>query len=191
MRYIRIGLYLSGIFIVLVVFTSCAEDDFREACLESAEKLEKARDLLEVTSSRDVIENGKAISHAVTFDNTKAREYLESKEKELSSYYQRIKSKLEKSNKNYADALYVLALINEVTYFISGKAVEEHCHYLRIIRSEGKHDLSEWVLDEVFGPTMFSDKGLLNEWHELPHKRKQKDAYRFLMVPSGKGEKCP
>jgi hypothetical protein len=174
-----------------MVFTGCAKDDFRQACLDSSDTLENARNLLAKTSAREVIENGKPISHAVTFDNTKAKEYLESKEKELSGYYQNIKKNLEKNNKNYVDALYVLALINEMTYLFSGKASEDRCHYLRMIKRERKHDLSGWVIDEVFGPVMFSDKNILKEWSGRSHKNKYEDIYRFLMVPSGKGEKCP
>jgi hypothetical protein len=84
----------------------------------------------------------------------------------------------------------VLALINEMAYLFSGKAIEDRCHYLRMINCEGEHDLSGWVIDEVFGPVMFSDKGLLKEWYSLSHKRRYEDIYRFLMVPSGKGKKC-
>jgi hypothetical protein len=191
MKNTRVGFYLVHVFIALMVFTACAKDDFRQACLDSTDTLENARNLLAKTTAREVIEKGKPVSHTTTFDNTKAKEYLESKEKELSGYYQNIKNNLEKSNKNYADSLYVLALINEMTFLFSGKAIEDRCHYLRKINGEGKHDLSGWVIDEVFGPVMFSDKSILKEWSGRSHKEKYEDTYRFLMVPSGKGEKCP
>ena len=68
MKNNRVCFYLVGIFVALMVFTGCAKDDFRQACLDSARTLENARNLLAKTSAREVIENGKSISIAIGFE---------------------------------------------------------------------------------------------------------------------------
>ena len=48
--------------------------------------------------------------------------------------------------------LFMLAFINEMTYWLSGQTIEDRCKYIKIIKTIDSGNLSQWIMDDVFAP---------------------------------------
>jgi hypothetical protein len=172
-----------------VFFGSCSKDGFKEDCIESREILQNAKEKLKISHVEKVSEKGKIESTVVQFDNTKAKDYLKSKGNELSSRYESIKRYIDESGEGDDDVLFMLAFINEMTYWLSGEVIEEHCKYLRLIENREKPSLSNWMLDEVFAP-FINNENTIEEWLSMDSPKKYKDVYDFLMVSERVDKRC-
>jgi hypothetical protein len=176
-------------FLLFFVFGTCARDEFKGSCLESGEILKNAKKWLEIYDVVNVSEDGKIKSTVVRFDNTKAKEYLKSKSNDLNTCYRFIKGYLSESRERHNDALFMLALINEMTYWLSGQAIEDRCKYIRMIKTRDKDSLSQWIMDDVFAPFINSEH-TIKEWLSMDDRSKYEDIYEFLTVSEGKDKKC-
>lgn len=76
-----------------------------------------------------------------------------------------------------------------MTYYLSGHAIEDHCKYIKTIKTQKNIMLSGWVLDEFFAP-LPDDKDLTNSWLSMSNKKKFDLIFNSLMAPDEKGEKC-
>ena len=159
------------------------------SCLESGEILKNAKKELKISHVENVSDEGKIKSTVVKFDNTKAKEHLKSKSNDLNNHYEFIKRYLNKSSERYNDALFMLAFINEMTYWLSGQAIEDRFKYIRMIKSTGTGNLSQWIMDDVFAPFL-NNEHTIKEWLSMNSNSKYKDIYDFLTVSEGKGKKC-
>ena len=182
-------LILIFMFLLFFIFESCASDEFKMSCLESGEILKNAKKELKISHVENVSDEGKIKSTVVKFDNTKAKEHLKSKSNDLNNHYEFIKRYLNKSSERYNDALFMLAFINEMTYWLSGQAIEDRFKYIRMIKSTGTGNLSQWIMDDVFAPFL-NNEHTIKEWLSMNSNSKYKDIYDFLTVSEGKGKKC-
>lgn len=189
MRVIKVKWYSIIGFSILLFFTRCGSDPFKESCMKTFSILQNAKKLIKTSSAANIVREGKIEEVIIKHDNREAKEYLRSKEEELNKHYQLIKSYLRKSTERYNDVLYILALVNEMTYLFSGEAIEDRCRYIKIIRGERNTKLSRWVIDEVFGPFMNNEDTIKN-WLDMEADKKREEIYDFLMVPGESGEKC-
>jgi len=164
---------------------SCTGAKFKDSCLESMKILENAKKRLKVTHFENIAAEGKIESTVVRFDNTKAKTYLSSNDDKLNMYYETIKGHFEKPGEKFDDSLFMLAFMNEMTHWLCGKAIEDRCKYLSMIRKIDKISLSEWMMDEVFAP-FINTEDTIKEWLDMDINRKYKDIYDLLMVPERK-----
>jgi hypothetical protein len=181
----RVGLALFLVFIC----ASCAQDNFKNNSIKCGKILQDAKALLEVSGAENISEKGKINSTVIKFDNTTATKYLDSKTLELNECYKYIVDHLNEESSNYGDALFMLAFINEMSYWLSGRTIEDRCKYIRVIMKKGRPRISNWLMDEVFGPFINSDY-TLKDWLRMDDNSKYDSIWAFLMVPGEKGKKC-
>lgn len=172
-----------SVFIVFMLLSGCNNNGFKDCCLTTKSILLNGMQLLIVDNEENEIVDGKIVSTTTKFNNEKTMKYIESKKKELLGCYEIIKDNYRQSNANATDALFVLALVNEITTFICGKPIEDRCAYVIIIKKKDSHRLSKWVMDEVFGPILRTDKELFKEWFRMDNKSKYQEIYDFLTLP--------
>jgi len=184
-----LSLLLIFMFLLFFIFESCARDEFKLSCLESGEILKNAKKELKISNVENVSDEGKIESIVIQFDNTKAKEYLKSKSNDLNKHYESIKGYLNKSSERYSDALFMLAFVNEMTYWLSGKAIEDRCKYIRTVKTRDTGSLSQWIMDDVFAPFLNNDH-TIKEWLSMDSSSKYQDIYDFLTVSEGKDKKC-
>ncbi len=189
MKRTDLKLFVALFFLIIIVLEGCSSDNFKKNSMKARAIIQNATRLLKVMNVENLVDKGKIKSTIFRQDNTEAKEYLKSKKLELKSYYQAIKDVFIKSDERYHDALFVLAFINEMTFFLSENAVEDQCKYIKIIRKEQNVKLSEWVLDEFFAP-LKSDKDYINNWRNMNTNSKYEVIYNTLMAPDEKGKKC-
>ena len=153
--------------------------------------LNNARGLLRTASAENVVnEKGKIKYTIVQLDHSRTKEYLESKHKELQKNYLQIKGYLKEGNVHYCDSLFVLAFVNDIMYFYSANSFEDRCKYIRIIRNSSECALSEWTLNEFFGP-LLNIEDTIKAYLNMEYDAKYERVYKTLMVPEKEGEeKC-
>ena len=185
-------LLLISIFVFLLFFIveSCTRDEFKVSCLESGQILINAKKELKISHVKNISDQGKIESTVVQFDNKKAKEYLKAKSNELNTHYEIIKRYLHTANGKKNDALFVLAFINEMTFWLSGQAIEDRCRYIRLVKEKDTGELSEWIMDDVFAP-FINNEHTIKAWLGMDPHAKYKDIYDFLTVSRRKDEKCP
>lgn len=176
------------VFLCSFLIGSCTRDEFKVSCLESGQILANAKKELKISHGKDVSDQGKIESTVVQFDNSRAKEYLKSKSNELNAHYEIIKRYLDEPNEKKNDALFMLAFINEMTYWLTGRAIEDRFRYIRMVKEKDTGELSEWIMDDVFAP-FINNEHTIKAWLCMGPNEKYKDIYDFLTVSRGKDKK--
>jgi hypothetical protein len=166
----------------------CRNDDFKSNAIEIGKIMQRARELIEISSVKNVTVKDRVEKVVITHDTTKSKQYFIKKNEEINSCYRRIKYHFNESDTRYIDSLYILALTNKIKYLIIGHSNEDICIYLKLIQKEKGKMPSVWVLDDVFGPIL-SEKGKVKEWNKINISSKYEMVLNFLFM-AGEGEKC-
>jgi len=153
--------------------------------------LNRAERLSEVTGVKDIYDNeGKISAIRITSDNSKSLKYLKSNKAKLSKYYGMIKSYTDNPNENYEDAVFVLSYFN-LRLTMSGKPIEDRCIFVGLIEKQEDIHLSQWVLDDLIGSTIFDRHSKLEKrWRNMDYDYKYKYILNWLNSPTQKGKKC-
>ena len=168
--------------LLLILFSlACNRDELKASSMAAFEILDTAKNMLKVRSAENLAENGNIQSTVVTFDNTSAKEYLESNENRLKKHYSTIERNYDPRDKKYVDALFMLTLINEMVFWLSGETLGPRCTYLDKIETADTTNLSEWMVNEVFAPFINKKNGI-EKWKSMDRRDKIKDIREFLMV---------
>jgi hypothetical protein len=184
MRYLLI-LILAGF-----LFLACsASDDLKTSSMRAAKIIREATDRLKTTKSENVIKDGKTTGTEVYMNTTESKKYLESKSKILQKNYKNIEKVYLSKNDQSFDALCVMAVLNEYTFFLSMDAIDEPCAYaLKLNDLMTDKSPSDWVLDEFFhqisNPTWFQD----SKWPKMNQSEKFEKMVKSLMVPCAKSK---
>jgi hypothetical protein len=170
------------------LFSGCsASDDLKSSSMRAAKIIREATDRLKTTKSENVIKDGKIAKAEVYMNTTESKKYLESKSKIIQEYYKNIvKVYLSKSDQSF-DALCVMAVLNEYTFFLSMDAIDEPCAYaIKLNDLKSDKTPSDWVLDEFFhqisNPPWFQDAS----WPKMNKSKKYENMVKSLMVPCAK-----
>lgn len=183
--------YIKILFMFLLHFLflmGCRNDDFKSNAIEIGKIMQRARELIEISSVKNVTVKDKVEKVVITHNTTKSKQYLIKKNEEINSCYKIIKYHFNESDAKYIDALYILALTNKVNYLIVGHSIEDICIYLKLIQKEKGKMPSVLVMDDVFGPIL-SKKGKAKEWNKINMNSKYEMVLNFLFI-ANEGEKC-
>jgi hypothetical protein len=166
----------------LLVFDCSAQDNLKSSSMSVANILKKAADRLNVSKSENVIEGGKIAGTKIFFNNTESKKYLERHSKELQRYYRKIKSVYLAQGPESFDALCVIAVLNDSTFFLSGEAIDEPCTYaIKLDKLKSNNSLSEWVFNEflykIYMPTGDSS------WKKMKDSEKLEMVIQSLILP--------
>lgn len=164
--------------------------DLQSISLDTAKILNKASQLVKITSSENIVEEGKITGTIVKFNKDKATEFLKSKNENLTAHYTVIKKHYLKQEAQSNDALYVMAIINHVTASISGNPIEDQCKYIKIIDKKKIKNLSLWVLNDFYPQLITNDSYIVNIWNKLEIDEKRQVIVETLLVPDENGENC-
>jgi hypothetical protein len=165
--------------LILVQFSliGCGNDKFKQSCLESRVILEHAMSLLIPSVEKNTNNDQKGI--IIKNDNSRAIEYLRKKDQELRNYYSMIKGYIAHSNRNYDDALYAASYINEVYYFLTGRAFDDRCYYIQLIEKNKNVHLSDWLINDFFAP-LKEEVSYKKSWTNLDYEKKREIILRIL-----------
>ena len=125
----------------------------------------------------------------IEHDLSKAQEYLQANEARISKHYSLLKSYTDHPNENYYDAIFILAFFNEYLEWISTKPIEDRCIYVKMIPTDKRVTLSEWLLDEILGSRIY-DKHTEKHWHAMNYALKYDYILGDLNSPTQLGRKC-
>jgi len=153
--------------------------------------LKGAERLIEVTEAKNIYDNKGEISGTrITFDISKSKKYLNSNGVKLSKCYGIIKSYADSPNENYEDAVFVLAYSNwRLEYF--DKPIGDSCVFVELIEKQKNIHLSQWVLDDLMGSTIWARSPKLEKrWRNIDYDYKYKYILNSLNSPTGKRKKC-
>jgi uncharacterized protein YcfL len=180
--------YLFILILASFLLIGCsASDDLKSCSIRAAKIIIEATDRIKTTKSENVIKDGKIVGTEVYMDTTESKKYLESKNKILQENYKNIeKVYLSKSDQSF-DALCVLAVLNEYTFFLSMDAIDDPCDYaIKLNELKTDKSLSDWVLDAFFqqisNPPWFQD----SNWPKMNKNEKYGRMVESLMVPCAK-----
>ena len=163
------------------ILIGCNSDEFKDCSFKLKAILLEGMNKLVVEREKNKIVDGEIYSTKIIFNNKKTIEYLAKKNSILMKCFSKI-DKIYQEDGN-TDALFVLALTNELVHFLSGKFIEDRSKYLDVIQKKEKHKLSLWVMDEIFGPILRTDEELIKEWVSLDYNIKYMEIYNFLTNP--------
>ncbi len=165
-------------------------NDLQSISLDTAKILNKASQLVEITSSENIVEEGEVTGTIVRFNKDKAVKYLNSQSEILAAHYTVIKTHYLKQGPHSNDALYIMAIINHVTASVSGEPVEDQCKYIKIINQKKINKVSLWVLDEFFSQLISNEHYTINIWKKMEINEKMQIIDVTLLVPDENGENC-
>ncbi len=178
--------YLKGMIVLLsLLFLGCYSDAFERNALEISRVLQNARELLVPMGLEESLDRDGEKVYIGTNNTEKTKEYLESKDKELRRSYELIKRHFSEETENSTDALFILALTNEVTCLFTGSAIEDRCAYAKRI---GKEKPSTWVVDHVFGPIL-CELGHLDAWVKKSISEKYSEIYDLFYFSCAPGSR--
>jgi len=176
------------ILLTLVFIVSCnGNSELRNSSLQAKSILDHASKLISPKKAVNKIKDGKIESTVIEYDTSKAKEYLQGKEKEFSKYYWIVK-KYVGDKRHCDDALFVLAYLNDTIYYLKGSSVENSCIYITAIKQKEKLSLSSWVYDDFYPSSMTED--FLRDWQRMTDQEKYQAMIQSLFVPEGNVEKC-
>ncbi len=176
---------------IVLSFGCSADTSFKSNCMSAAKIIKKANSLVIQTNAENIIENGKIISTISHHDNSKSKEYLLLKNEALRKHYDIIKTFYHSTRPESIDALCVLAVLNDHTYFLNGKSIDEHCKYTKLLTQQKAGELpSSWLLNQFYNyintPPGFQD----DNWARMNAKEKYEFLIQGLLLPNKFGKNC-
>lgn len=166
------------IFLLAMVVNGCNGNKMKDCSYEIKSILLEGMKHLSVDAEENKLVDGRIVSTKIMFNNKAALTYLSKKQDVLLNCYSIIKNEYQgNDNKN---ALFVLALTNEMLYFLTGNSIEDRTRYLHDLQAKESHEISLWVMDDIFGPILRTDEELLKEWIRLDKNIKYMEIYNFL-----------
>jgi len=175
-------------FICLLFFVSCGDNPFRKSSTKMHSILKKSMKLYKVVEVKNLYDDEEKITGTLTkFDTSQAKEFLQGNESKILKHYEILKSYTEKPNEFYYDAIFILALFNELLEFT--QPIEDRCIYVKMIPMGKKIILSEWVLDDILGSLTYG-KHFKKEWLRMEYNEKYLYILHFLDSPTQNGRKC-
>jgi hypothetical protein len=174
-------LFLSIYFLIL--FGCSSPDNLERQSMIAAKIIRGAADKLKTTKTENIIKDGEISGTEVYLNITESKKYLNSKMDILGRNYDTIKSLYESGGSQAFDALCVMAIINEYSFFLSMKAVDVQCTYsIELIKNKDKNLPSDWVLNDfyykILSTPWFKDKN----WPTMNREEKFESLLQTLMV---------
>ena len=178
--------------ICLLFSLSCGDNPFRESSSKIHSILKKSMKLYKVLEVKNIYDDeGKITGTRTKVDNSQAKEYLQTNESTILKHYDILKSYTKKPNEFYYDAIFILALFNELLEFSGGKPIEDRCIYVRMVPLDRDIVLSSWITDDLIGSYLYDGYlELEKKWRSLEYNEKYLHILHFLNSPTLKGRKC-
>ncbi len=175
---------------IFLSFGCTQSDNLKSNCIDAAEILSHARRLLKESNSENVIEEDKIVSTIVTNIISDTKRYIEANYDKLNENYGNIKKAYQKDGINSYDALCAMAVINEFTFILSGKAIDDRCKYIRLMNENKGQSISQWILDDFFASLITNENHTIDNWNKLDQKSKIEVLFGTLLVPDLEGKNC-